>query len=127
MTTNGGLPPGLPASPSTGGWGTDAASVLKALRRNWPLVIACMMVCAGAALLNSKSQLPVYEASTLCEITPQPVQPLGDKASTTLDMGAGVYWDTQEYYQTQYQIVTSDRVLNAVVRDLSLASDFDFL
>ena len=126
MTSSEVVLPRPAAAPSTGGWGTDAASVLKALRRSWPLIIACMMVCAGAALLQSKSQAPIYEASTLCEITPQPVQPLGDKTSTTLDMGAG-YWDTQEYYQTQYQIVTSDRVLGAVARDLSLGSDYDFL
>jgi succinoglycan biosynthesis transport protein ExoP len=127
MTSSEVVLPRPAAAPSTAGWGTDAASVLKALRRSWPLIIACMMVCAGAALIQSKSQPPIYEASTLCEITPQPVQPMGDKTSTTLDMGAGVYWDTQEYYQTEYQIVTSDRVLGAVARDLSLGSDYDFL
>jgi succinoglycan biosynthesis transport protein ExoP len=112
---------------SSGGWSTDATAVLKALRRNWPLMVACMILCAGVALLKSRSQAPVFEASTLCEIAPQPVQPLGDKEGASLDMGAGVYWDTQEYYQTQYQIVTSDRVLGAVVRDFSLTSDYTFL
>jgi capsular exopolysaccharide synthesis family protein len=110
-----------------GGWSSDAAAVLKALRRSWPLIVACMILCAGAELLKSKTEPPIYEASTLLEITPQPVQPLSDKESAALDMGAGLYWDTQEYYQTEYQIVTSDQVLSAAVRDLSLASDFDFL
>jgi succinoglycan biosynthesis transport protein ExoP len=111
----------------TGGWGKDAAAVLKAIRRGWPLAVAAIILCAGAALLNSKTQAPVYEASTLVEITPQPVQPLGDKTGASLDMGAGVYWDTQEYYQTEYQIVVSDQVLGGVARDLSLASDYSFL
>jgi polysaccharide biosynthesis transport protein len=114
-------------SASAGGWSTDPAAVLKALRRSWPLVVAAMILCAGAALLYSKTQPRIYEASTLVEITPQPVQPLGDKTSASLDMGAGIYFDTQEYYQTEYMILTSALVLGAVVRDLSLTSDFDFL
>lgn len=61
------------------------------------------------------------------EITPQPVQPLGEKGGAALDMGAGLYWDAQEYYQTQYQIILSNQVLGAVARDLSLGADFDFL
>ena len=108
-------------------WGTDATTVLKALRRSWPLVIACIILCAGAALLHSKSQAPVYEASTLVEMTPQPVQPLGDKGaprSTWARASSGIH---REYFQTEYQIVLSDKVLGAVVRDLSLANDADFL
>jgi capsular exopolysaccharide synthesis family protein len=114
-------------SASSGGWTTDATAVMKALRRSWPLVAATIILCAGAALLHAKTQPRIYEASTLVEITPQPVQPLGDKGGQSLDMGAGVYWDTQEYYQTEYRIVTSDRVLGTVARDLSLTSDYDFL
>jgi succinoglycan biosynthesis transport protein ExoP len=112
---------------STNGWGTDAATLLKALRRSWPLVIACVILSSGAALFRSKSQPAIYESSTLVEITPQPVQPLGDKGTAPLDMGAGLYWDAQEYYQTQYQIILSNQVLGAVARDQSLATDFDFL
>jgi polysaccharide biosynthesis transport protein len=112
---------------ASAGWGRETAAVLKALRRSWPLIAASMILCAGGALLHSKTQPPVYEARTLVEITPQPVQPLGDKGGASLDMGAGVYFDTQEYYQTEYQLMTSDRVLSGVVRDLSLASDFDFI
>jgi succinoglycan biosynthesis transport protein ExoP len=90
-------------------------------------LVACVILCAGAALLHSKTQAPIYQAGTLVEITPQPVQPLGDKGAAALDMGAGIYWDAQEYYQTEYQIIVSNQVLGSVVRDLSLASDFDFL
>lgn len=123
MTSNEATPPKR-AQPA---WSTDPAAVLKAFRRGWPIIVASVTLCAGAALLQSKSQQPVYEASTLCEITPQPVQPLGDKEGSALDMGAGMYFDTQEYYQTEFQIVTSDGVLSAVARNLALSSDFDFL
>lgn len=116
-----------PQPPATSGWSADPASVLKALRRNWSIIVASVVLCAGFALLRSRAQPSVYEASTLLEITPQPIQPLGDKTPTGLDMGAGAYFDTQEYYQTQFQIVTSERVLSAVARELALSADFDFL
>jgi capsular exopolysaccharide synthesis family protein len=119
--------PRLAQAPSAASFGADPAALLKALRRNWPLIAACVLLGSGAELLRSKAERPVYEASTLLEITPQPVQPLGDKTTAALDMGAGMYFDTQEYYQTEYRLVTSDQVLSAVVRDLSLTTDYDFL
>jgi succinoglycan biosynthesis transport protein ExoP len=115
----------VPAA-STGTPGMDAMALVKALRKGWPFIVAAVILCAGGSLLYWKSQPAIYEASTLLEINPNPAQPLGDKASDVHDMGVGVYWDAQEYYQTEYRIVTSDRVLGAVVRDLSLTTDYGF-
>ncbi|MDP8998567.1 MAG: GumC family protein, partial [Myxococcota bacterium] len=127
MTSTEAAPRKPAPSAAAAGWGTDAVAVLKALRRNWPLVVACVILCAGGALLYSRTLLPIYQASTLVEMTPQPVQPLGEKGSAALDMGAGAYFDTQEYYQTEYRLVVSDQILGAVVRDLSLTTDLNFL
>jgi polysaccharide biosynthesis transport protein len=95
------------------------SAFVKALRKHWALVVATVLLGAGIALIASKMTQPVYEASTLLEMDPNPNQPLGDK--TTLDMGAGAFWDVKEYYESQYRIVTSNRLLSAVVRDLGLA------
>jgi polysaccharide biosynthesis transport protein len=111
----------------TGNRSLDATAVLKALRRNWPFVVAAVILCAGASLLYWRTQPAIYEARTLLEINPNAAQPLGDKASDVHDIGVGIYWDAQEYYQTEYQIVVSDRVLGAVVRNLALTSDYGFL
>jgi capsular exopolysaccharide synthesis family protein len=116
-----------PGTPPGGGASLDVTSFLKPLRKGWPLIVASVALCAGATLLYWRSQPAVYEASTLLEINPNAAQPLGDKASDVHDMGVGIYWDAQEYYQTEFQIVTSDRVLGSVVRDLSLTSDYGFL
>ena len=101
--------------PPTAARGLDAMALVKALRKGWPFIVASVILCAAGSLLYWKSQPAIYEASTLLEINPNPAQPLGDKASDVHDMGVGVYWDAQEYYQTEYRIVTSDRVLGAVV------------
>lgn len=100
---------------------------LKTLRKHWALVLACALLAAGMGLLYSKSTPKIYQASTLLEINPHANQPLGEKTSDVLDMGTGNYWDTRDYYETEYKIVTSDRVLGAVVRDLALAADSDFM
>jgi capsular exopolysaccharide synthesis family protein len=106
---------------------TALSAVTRMLRKHWSVIVACGVLAAGAGLLYSKSATKIYEASTLLEIDPRPNQPLGEKASDVLDMGTGNYWDTRDYYETQYKIIASDRVLGAVVRDLGLASDYSFL
>jgi polysaccharide biosynthesis transport protein len=98
----------------------------KLLRKHWALIVAGGILTSGAVLLYSKSQHKVYQATTLLEIDPRPTQVLGDKQGDVLDMGAGSYWDTRDYYETQYKIIASERVLSSVVRELGLASDPDF-
>jgi succinoglycan biosynthesis transport protein ExoP len=110
----------------------DAASTLtstlKVLGKHWVTMVSCVIFASGIALLYSKSQPKIYEATTMLEINPHADQPLGEKDDgSSLDIGAGLYWDTREYYETQYKIMTSDRVLRTVVRDLALATDADFL
>jgi succinoglycan biosynthesis transport protein ExoP len=110
----------------------DAASTLtstlKVLGKHWVTMVSCVIFAGGIALLYSKSQPKIYEATTMLEINPHADQPLGEKDDgSSLDIGAGLYWDTREYYETQYKIMTSDRVLRTVVRDLALATDADFL
>jgi polysaccharide biosynthesis transport protein len=103
-------------------------SALKVLSKHWVTMTSCVIFAGGIALLYSKSQPKIYEATTMLEINPHADQPLGEKDDgSSLDIGAGLYWDTREYYETEYKILTSDRVLRAVVRDLSLATDAEFL
>jgi capsular exopolysaccharide synthesis family protein len=89
---------------------------------------SCVIFAGGVALLYSKSQPKIYEATTMLEINPHADQPLGEKDDgSSLNMGAGLYWDTREYYETEYKIMTSDKVLRTVARDLGLATDAEFL
>jgi capsular exopolysaccharide synthesis family protein len=110
----------------------DAASTLtsalKVLAKHWVTMVSCVVFSGGVALLYSKTQPRIFEATTMLEINPHADQPLGEKDDgSSLDIGAGLYWDTREYYETQYKIMTSDRVLRSVVRDLALTTDADFL
>jgi capsular exopolysaccharide synthesis family protein len=101
-------------------------SVFKAVRKHWSIVAACVALAAGTSLLYSKSETRIYESKALVEVNPHTPQPLGDPNNPVLDIGAGGLWDNHEYYETQYKIVGSDRVLMAVVRNLGLANDPEF-
>jgi succinoglycan biosynthesis transport protein ExoP len=123
------VPPPV-APPSTAAFIRQATSsfigVLKAVRKHWPVVAAFVALFAGGALLYSKSSTKIYESSSLLEISASVPQPLGEPGRPALDMGAGLGWDNHVYYETQYKIIVSARVLGAVVRDLGLTNDPTF-
>jgi succinoglycan biosynthesis transport protein ExoP len=98
---------------------------LRAVRKHWAIVVGLVLVCGAASLAYSKTLPKVYEAQTLLEFDPDVIKPLGNKADPII--GWSAIWDTREYYETQYRIMQSDRVLSGVVRDLSLQNDAAFL
>jgi capsular exopolysaccharide synthesis family protein len=103
-------------------------AVFNVVRKHWPLVAATTMLGAGAAVLVTKSMPKVYDASALIELNATVIRPLGDKGED-LDPAAAVggWFDSQEYYETQYRIVTSQRIMTTVARDLNLPSDAGFM
>ncbi|HEY2512252.1 MAG TPA: GumC family protein, partial [Polyangiaceae bacterium] len=100
--------------------------VLKAVRKHWPIAVACVTLTTGISVLYTKSQRKVYSTASLIQIDPQPQQVLGEKTRGVSTIGADDYWSGLEYVQTQYKIIVSDRILGSVVRNLGLASDKDF-
>lgn len=98
---------------------------VRALRKHWALIVAFVVLFGAAALAYSKTLPKIYEAEALLEFDPDVIKPLGNKADPMI--GWSAVWDTQQYYETQYKIIQSDRVLSAVVRDLGLQNDQEFL
>lgn len=98
---------------------------LRAILKHWAIILAAVLLTSGIALAYSKSVPKIYEASTLIEFDPDVIKPLGNKTDPMV--GWSAVWDTKEYYETQYRIIQSDRVLSAVVRNLGLQNDPDFL
>lgn len=126
------MPPGPSHPPTAAGHLVEEAAgaglrLLKSIRKQWPMVAALTLLATGLTFLYVKIAKPVYQARALVEINPQAFQPLGQTKTDQVDMGAGTYWDTREYYETQYKIIRSDRVLAAVVHDLGLANDHEYV
>lgn len=107
--------------------GAGILALFKPLRKHWALVVASTVFFAGAGLLYSKSSTKIYQASSLLQIDPHAIEPLGQKPDDVMDMGAGSYWDTRDYYETQYKVISSNHVLGAVVRKLALTHDKTFM
>lgn len=98
--------------------------IIRALRIGWPLIVAATVIGAGTALLWSKSQPKVYETGALIEFDPDVIRPLANKQDPMV--GWSAIWDTREYYETQYRIMVSDKVLAQVVHDQGLQTSADF-
>ncbi len=101
-------------------------SVIRAVRKHWAIVVACVVLAGGGSLLYSKSCQEVYEATALLEINPRASQPLGDTNNSPVDFGLGVFLDADLYYKTQYRIITSAPVMRGAVQALSLQADYEF-
>lgn len=99
---------------------------LKAIRKHWPILVACIVVAAGLSLVYSKSLPRIYQAQAMLEIDPSVSRPLGEKMDSVMPLGTSDYFDTREYYETQYRIVTSSRVMEAAARGAGLQRDYAY-
>lgn len=105
---------------------TSFFSILRMVRKHWPIILASVLVAAGVSLVYSKSLARVYQAQAMLELDPSVQRPLGDKSDAVMQLGSGEFFDSHEYYETQYKIITSTKVLVAVARNTGLPNDFDF-
>jgi capsular exopolysaccharide synthesis family protein len=117
----------LRSVPSTDGDDASLIQLLRAPLKHWPWVLA--MTCLGGAVsaMVARSQPYIYSTAVMVELDPHVSHPLGEKMDSIVQFGSGDYWDNQEYYNTQYRIMLSDRVLVAATRDLGLQNDWEFL
>ncbi|GAA5141814.1 hypothetical protein GCM10023340_04160 [Nocardioides marinquilinus] len=97
---------------------TDRArlrSHLQALRRRWLLVVVVLVLTTGGSLAYSLTRTPDYRSSTEVLIEPT-------TADATRSTTGGI---TDEEVATQVQVVTSQRVADAVIADLGLPEGVD--
>jgi polysaccharide biosynthesis transport protein len=99
----------------------------QSIRKYYPTAFATAVTVILIAVFYTLGQTKIYEAEATVMFDPTPPRPLGRRVEAVVDMGAGDYWNNQEYYETQYQIIRSRRVALAVVRDLGLQNDQAFL
>src|ERR1700760_3287614 len=100
------------------------ALVVRAVRKHWQIVVTVLVGCVVCAWLYTANQRNLYEAVATVQLDPQPLTPMGH---TVAESGTDSYWSNQEYFATQYQVITSRRVAESVVRKLHLNTDGAFL
>ncbi len=101
--------------------------VWRAVRKHRVLVLAIMMAILLAATFFTLGETKIYRSQATIQIDPKPPSPLGNNVQQVVDMGSGNFWSDKEYYQTQFAIISSNRVATAVVQQLHLNTDAAFL
>ncbi len=130
MTTapeNPARPPPRTSVPIDEGSAIDLLALLAPLRKHWLTAVAVAVVVTVAVSFWTMRQTKIYEAVASVQFDPNPPRPLGGRVESVVEMGNGAFWDTREYYETQYQIIQSRRVGLGVVQKLGLTTDARFL
>lgn len=95
------------------------------LKRKWSIAAVFLLVVAAVGVWTAR-QPKIYKASTSVIIDPRAPKALND-VNDVIDLGAGSYWATKEFYETEYKVIQSREVAERVVRRLGLDKDPDFL
>lgn len=104
--------------------GFSPALAIRAVRKHWPIMLLLFIASVVGTSIYTSRQIRIYEAIATVQLDPQPLTPLGHQQ---VESGSDSYWSNQEYFATQYQVITSRRVAELVVKKLGLASDLAFL
>ncbi len=104
--------------------GFSPAVAIRAVRKHWPIMLLIFVASVIVTSVYSSNQVKIYEAVATVQLDPQALTPLGRQNT---DSGSDSYWSNQEYFATQYQVITSRRVAELVVKRLGLTSDLAFL
>jgi capsular exopolysaccharide synthesis family protein len=97
-----------------------------AVRRRW-VIIATAATLFSSVALHTLRQPKVYGASTSIVIDAAPPRILDSQVADVSEPGAGGYWYTREYTETQTSIITSRAVSQRAVEKLGLDHDPVFL
>jgi capsular exopolysaccharide synthesis family protein len=89
------------------------------------MVVSCVALGLAGSLLYVKSVERIYQAESLIEMNARAPQLLNDASPQTFDMSA-LFVDPNEFYQTQFRILTSLPVMEAAVDAASLTTDYQF-
>ena len=104
----------------------DLRTYLEVLRKRWLGIFAITAIIIAVGAVWTMRQPRIYKAGTSIIIDPRAPRVLQD-VSEVVDIGAGGYWQTKEFYETEIRVIQSRQVSRVVVEKLGLDQDLDFL
>lgn len=99
----------------------DFSRLLKSTKKNWWKILAFAVVVTGIATPFILKLTPKYEAYATVLLKAELTNP------TTFEKVVDFDSTRKEYYETQYQLLKSRRVISQVVDDLKLYQDPEFI
>jgi polysaccharide biosynthesis transport protein len=109
-----------PGTPDLGAGRIDFQVVVQILRRRKWAAVGVLMVSLLAGLLITVRSPRIYRATATLLIEQATPEVLSG-VRQVYDLGTGTYWNSQEYYQTQYKIIRSRPVAERVVALLGIS------
>jgi len=88
---------------------------LKVLRGRWLLILAVFVVTVASAIMFTVRQTPVYQAAATVLIEPETPRVVNFQGVTPETSNS-----SQEYYATQYKVLQSRPIVDAVIQRLDL-------
>jgi polysaccharide biosynthesis transport protein len=99
----------------------------RSLRKGWLLALFVTLIVTLTVAFYTFTATKIYESTATLILNPQPTRPLGTKVETAVDLNAGSYLENLEYYRTEQEVFTSQRLLVTVVKRLRLNYDENFV
>src|SRR5262249_52843113 len=94
---------------------------LKVVRDRWLVIAAAFVVTVVSAMVFTSRQTPIYQAAATVLIEPEAPKVVNIPEVTRETGGA------QDYYQTQYKVLQSRPVVEAVIARLNLKQRMPYL
>lgn len=91
-------------------------------KRRW-VILAVVIVATAGSMVFASRQPRIYKATATVIVEPQAPKILGGEIGEILELGAGQWWSSLEYFNTQLKIITSRALARAVVNKYKLHRD----
>ncbi len=95
-------------------------------KHKW-LMLSFLLLVLGATTVFTRRQTKIYRATAHMVIDLAAPRYLPQQGSEVASLGTGNSWNSEEYFETQYQIIRSRAVLSQVVELEGLARNLSFL
>ena len=117
--------PGYPSAPMAQDEDViDLREYWNVLMRRRATIFTVAVIAVIAALIATFTTTPIYRASVLLQIEMESSKVV-EFGSVTPE-GSGSYWDSSEFYQTQYELLQSRSLAKRVIDQLGLRSSETF-
>ncbi len=98
----------------------DFGHYLKAVKDRWFSIALFTLLCTAISVLISFSIAPTYQATATLLIE------ASQRKAVSIEQVVGIDSRAKEYYQTQFEILKSNRVAQRVIEDLALTELVEF-
>jgi capsular exopolysaccharide synthesis family protein len=96
------------------------------LKRKWVVALTFVGAVAAVGVFTLRQQ-KIYSATASLVIDSNMPQILGEGVREAVEVGAGTYWYSKEFYETQYKVIKSRGIAQRAVEQLGLDRDLSFL